>query len=143
MPRPRVPRHLAVCLAGMLFVSCADPMGMCGCPPSRSEAVLYGRVTDAAGAPVQGARVSADLGHGGCGGDMLELLAVEPTGADGRYRAHLYSVGQPRPGDCLRAWAAPSAAGTQRGSDTVPFAVRFGVDEVVDSARVDLVLRAP
>jgi hypothetical protein len=142
MHRIRIPRHLAVCLGVMLFVSCADPVGMCGCPPARAETVIYGRVTDAAGAPVQGARVTAMLGTGGCA-VQRGILGEGTTIADGRYRAHLVAPSQPQPGDCLRAYAMPPAQGTQRGSDTVPFVAGFGTDRVVDSTRVDLVLRAP
>ncbi len=142
MNRIRIPRHLAACLGVMLFVSCADPMGMCGCPPALAEAVIYGRVTDAAGAPVRGARVSALLGIANCTA-QLGVLGSGTTMADGRYRAHLVSPSQPREGDCLRAFAAPPAQGTLRGSDTVAFAVAFGTDRVTDSTRVDLVLRAP
>lgn len=142
MHRIRIPRHLAACLGVMLFVSCADPMGMCGCPPALSEAVIYGRVTDAAGAPVQGARVSALLDVANCSAPMGVLGGGITTG-DGRYRAHLAAPSPPREGDCLRAFAAPPAQSRLRGSDTVAFAVGFGTDRVTDSTRVDLVLRAP
>lgn len=142
MHRIRIPRPLAACLGVMLFVSCADPMGMCACPPSRSEAMIYGRVTDAAGAPVQGARVTALLGLSSCT-VAVRALGDGVTAADGRYRAHLAAPAPPGGGDCLRAYAAPPAQGTLRGSDTVAFAVEFGTDRVVDSTRVDLVLRTP
>jgi hypothetical protein len=139
---PRVPKHLAASLGLMLFVSCADPMGMCGCPPSRFEAVIHGRVTDPAGAPVAGANVTAQQGIGACDAYTM-TIGEATTGADGRYRAHLYASGEPRPADCVRAYVLSPAQGTLRGLDTVGFSVRFGTDRVVDSARVDLVLRAP
>jgi hypothetical protein len=138
----RIPRHLAGCLGVMLFVSCSHSTGLCDCPPARSAAVIYGRVTDAAGAPVQGAAVAAEFGYGGCG-PHREIIGQASTGADGRYRAHLLVSLQPGTGDCLRAYAAPPAQSPLRGSDSVAFAVAFGTEEVVDSARVDLVLRAP
>ncbi|HYW14276.1 MAG TPA: carboxypeptidase-like regulatory domain-containing protein [Longimicrobium sp.] len=142
MHRIRIPRRLAACLGVMLFVSCADPLGMCGCPPSLAEAVIYGRVTDAAGAPVKGARVRALLGASGCTA-QLGVLGDGITAVDGRYRAHLATPSPPREGNCLRAYASPPAQGRLRGSDTVAFAVGFGTDRVADSTRVDLVLRAP
>lgn len=139
--RVRVPRRLAGCLTVMLLASCESTTATCDCPPLQYQAVVYGRVTDAAGAPVQGAGVSAQFGWNGC--QNLELAGQAATGADGRYRAQiLVSSRQPRPGDCLRAFAAPPAGSTLRGSDTVAFAVGFGVDELVDSAQVNLVLRA-
>jgi hypothetical protein len=126
----------------MLFVSCADPMGMCGCPPSRSEAVIHGRVTDPSGAPVPGATVTAQHAVAGC--DTYTMtMGQATTGADGRYRAHLYSAGDPRTSSCVRAYALPPAQSTLRGSDSVAFVVGYGTDRVVDSARVDLVLRNP
>lgn len=142
MPRIPIPRPLGACLGVMLFVSCANPAGTCACPPARSEAVIYGRVTDAAGAPVPGARVAALLGTAGCA-ESMGVIGEGTAIADGRYRAHIFALSQPRPGECLRAYASPPAQGAHRGSDTVAFAVRFGTDEVLDSARVDLVLRAP
>jgi hypothetical protein len=137
----RVPKHLAASLGLLLFVSCTDPMGMCACPPSRFEAVIHGRVTDPAGAPVPGAKVTAL--HGISCDTHTMTIGEATTGADGRYRAHLYSTSQPRPGECARAFALPPAQGTLRGSDSVALGVEFGTDQVVDSARVDLVLRAP
>lgn len=142
MPRIRIPGHLAACLGVMLFVSCATPTGMCGCPPAQSAAVIYGRVTDVAGAPVQRARVTAQFGIESCE-PHPETLGQATTGADGRYRAHLLTAMGPRPGNCLRAFATPPPSAALRGSDTVTFSVSWATERVVDSARVDLVLRAP
>lgn len=141
MPRlPRVPRHLAGVLAMLLVVSCDNPM--CGCPPSRDAAILYGRVTNAAGAPVANATVGAEYSFAGCA-EPREPMGETRTAADGRYRLPIFTSFQARPGDCLRAFALPPAQDGLRGSDTVAFAVRFAVDVAEDSARVDLVLRAP
>jgi hypothetical protein len=143
MPRVRVPRHLAGCLALMLLASCESTTATCDCLPLRYQAVVYGRVTNAAGAPVQAARIVAELGAPGCA-QALETVGEVLTGLDGTYRVPLFaSSRQPRPGDCLRAFAAAPAGSTLRGSDTVSFAVGFGAEEVVDSTRVNLVLRAP
>ena len=130
-------------LALMLLVACESTTATCDCPPLRYQAVIYGRVTNAAGAPVQSARIVAELGAPGCA-QALETVGEVLTSLDGTYRTLLVaSSRQPRPGDCLRAFAAAPAGSTLRGSDTVSFALGFGVDEVVDSARVNLVLRAP
>jgi hypothetical protein len=141
MPRIRLPRHLAACLGAMLFISCSDPMGMCACPPASFRALLKGRVTDPAGQPVQGARLVAEVAEPGCTGFVHP--SETRTGPDGTYRLTLIDFRDARPGDCLRAYATPPAGSALAGSDTVPFAVRFGVDQVVDSAQVNLVLRAP
>lgn len=143
MSRLRIPRRPAGCLVLMLLVSCETTTATCDCPPARFGAVIYGRVTDPAGAPVRGARIAAEYGAPGCT-QPLETLGEVLTSPDGTYRTLLLgSTRQPRPGDCLRAFAAPPAGSTLRGSDTVAFAVDFGMNEVADSARVDLVLRAP
>ena len=137
----RVPRHLAACLGAMLVLSCGDPMGMCACPPTAFRAVLKGRVTGPEGQPVPGAWVVAEIGRPGCTEQVYPAGQVR-TGADGGYRLDLVDPRNPRPGDCLRAYATPPSAALL-ASDTVPFAVAFGANRVVDSVRVDLVLRAP
>lgn len=136
--RPRL--SLAGALTAMLAVSCTNPV--CGCPPARHSALLYGRVTDAAGAPVQGARVTAERADPGCVGTVYPLGSAAATGPDGGYRAEIYASGPMRPGDCLRAHAAAPPGSPLAGSDTVPFAVHFVLESSTpDSVRVDLVLR--
>ncbi|MBW3571612.1 MAG: carboxypeptidase-like regulatory domain-containing protein [Gemmatimonadetes bacterium] len=138
MPRLRVPRPLAAALGLMLVVSCQNLV--CGCPPAREEAVLYGRVTDPAGNPVAGAAVWAEHGPAGC--QEAWGLGWTTSGADGRYRAILYSTGGPV--ECMRAFARPPTSSTTlRASDTATFQVRFAYPRAVDSVRVDLVLRPP
>jgi hypothetical protein len=134
------PKRLSAALALMLVVSCDNPV--CGCPPSRDAGFLYGRVTDAAGTPVADARVEALYAFPGCV-EPVEPMGQARSGADGRYRMAVYTVFHARPGDCLRAFALPPAQSSLRGSDTVAFSVEFAVDVPKDSARVDLVLRAP
>lgn len=136
MPRIRVPRAFAAAIGMMLIVSCQNPV--CGCPPAVAEAVLYGRVTDPAGNPVAGATLSAQEGSPGC--EHTAGIGWTATDAAGRYRTLIHTP-MPHP-ECLRAFALPPAGSLLRGSDTVPFQVRFDYDKVVDSARVDLVLRA-
>jgi hypothetical protein len=138
---PRVPRLVTVPLALLLVVSCDNPM--CGCPPSRDAALVYGRVTDASGNPAVGIRVEARHDAAGCV-EPGEVIGNAFSQAGGAYRMPIYTVSPARPGDCLRAYALASTNTVLvRGSDTVAFAVRFAVDVAEDSVRVDLVLRAP
>jgi hypothetical protein len=141
MPAIRIPRHLGVALGLMLFVSCSNPQWVCGCDPVIPTAVLYGRVTDAAGAPVASASVTAEQVIPSCAGDRY-ALNDGLTGADGRYRMHV-ALGGDTSGRCLRAYASAPAGTAPRWSDTVPFTVRFTTEATLDSVRVDLVLRAP
>lgn len=142
MPRIRVPRPFAAALGLMLFVSCTNPAGMCGCPPAAAEAVVYGRVTNPAGAGVSGAHVSFEMRVNQCDPATAGVIGGVLSGTDGRYRIHLRGGGIPLPGSCLRAYANPPTAAL-RTSDTVTVEVEFAYEEVVDSAQVDLVLRAP
>ena len=141
MPRlMRAPRLLILSLALILVVSCENPV--CGCiTPSR--AVVYGRVTNPAGAGVAGAVVHTELGFPACEPEMIREIDSARTEADGRYRLQLRTLESPGPEGCLRAYADPPAQGALRGSDTVPFAVALRYEGRMDSVRVDLVLRAP
>lgn len=141
MPRIRIPRTLLPALGLMLFVSCTDPTGLCGCSPAPDEAVVYGRVTGPGGAPVAGALVRAVVGIPSCESSPAGMEAT--TGADGGYRILAYSFGGP-PDPCQHVLALAPAGSGLRGSDTVPFTVSFrGMGTPPDSVRVDLVLRAP
>lgn len=135
----RLPKHLAACLGVMLFISCGDPMGMCACPPSTFQAKIKGRVTNTAGQPVPNARVLVQVGEPGCTEHVFGAAETRTTPA-GEYSAQIMDFRDVRPGDCLRAIAEPPQGSALLRPDTVPFAVRFGVDQVVDSARVDFVL---
>lgn len=143
MRRIRIPKHLATSLGAMLFVSCSNPGWVCGCSPAEAIAVIYGRVTDASGAGVSGATVVAEQGRGACESTPVASVGSVRTAADGRYRMVVGSPVMPRPEDCLRAYARPPQGGALAASDTVPFAARFDYGGVVDSAAVNLVLRAP
>lgn len=139
--RIRVPLPFAASLAVMLTVSCSNPGFVCGCTPARDVAVLYGTVTDPSGAAVAGASIVAERGAPGCVAPLQQISEGGMSRADGSYR--VFVVDGARPGDCLRATATPPAGSGLAASEPVPFAVRFAVDTPVDSARVDLVLRAP
>lgn len=136
----RAPWLLTTSLALMLVVSCENPV--CGClTPSR--AVVYGRVTNSAGAGVAGAVVHTELGFPACAPELIEEIGSARTEPDGRYRLQLRTLGALRPEGCLRAYADPPAQSTLRASDTVPFAVKLRYEGRMDSVRVNLVLRAP
>ena len=137
----RLPKHLAACLWIMLFVSCGDPVGMCACPHTSFRAKIKGRVTNAAGQPVPDARILVQMGEPGCTEQVFGAGEARTTTA-GEYSVQIVDFREARPGDCLRAIAEPPA-GIALGADTVPFAVRFGQNQVVDSVRVDFVLPAP
>ena len=139
--RPRV-RFLLLALA---LAGCSgDSPFVCNCVGPAEVAILYGRVTDAAGAPAAGARVRAEATFPGCT-QMVEEIASVESGADGRYRTHLaVHLDSPDAERCLRTFATPSAAQTTlRTSDTVTFEVDLHRTAPFDSVRVDLVLRAP
>lgn len=141
---PRIPsRRTFSLLTVVLAVACTGgPTDLCGCSQVPPHAVLYGRVTDPAGAPVQNALVTAENGPAGCA-EPLEKSQMR-TAADGSYRAMVFAYDRgPGPIGCIRAFATPPEEIALRGSDTIPFAVRFDTGMPRDSARVDLVLRAP
>jgi hypothetical protein len=140
MPRLRVPRPFAATLTVMLAVSCTNPAGTCACDPVPPAGLMYGRVTDLAGNGVSGATVRVQTGPTGCQ-PIVNEAGQAVTDADGRFRAQVYHPGGPV--ECLRAFALAPAGSTLRGSDTVPFQVRFTAPRILDSARVDLVLRTP
>jgi hypothetical protein len=137
---PGAPRLLTVSLALVLVVSCGDPV--CGCL-SAARAVVYGRVTDPAGAGVAGALVATQQSSVACDPAGMEETGFARTTADGRYRLQMRTGAPPLPDGCLRAFADPPAQSTLRGSDTVPFTVEMDYAGPMDSVRVDLVLRAP
>ncbi|HEX6037804.1 carboxypeptidase-like regulatory domain-containing protein [Longimicrobium sp.] len=136
--RRRVPAYFAGALALLLVVSCTNPM--CGCPPlPPPHAVLYGRVTDPAGTPVQGAAVALEGAETGCNGPGTVGARVL-TGADGMYRLPVWISAEPM-GVCLRAHAAPPSGRELWASDTIQVRPLFGA-EPADSARADFRLRA-
>jgi hypothetical protein len=139
---PRIRPHVVLLAAAL--AACADGIVVqCDCVAPPALAVIYGRVTDPAGAPAPGARVRAEYALAGCE-QVLEPVAEVQAGADGRYRAQLaVYFGDPAGPHCLRAFATPPAQSTLLGSDTVPFEVALHRMPPLDSVQVDLVLRAP
>ena len=143
MRRIRVPRHLAISLGAMLFISCSNPEWVCGCSPAEPVALLSGRVTGPDGAGVAGAEVHARIGRPGCT-EPFQSGRAAVTREDGSYRAYIhggYTV--QAPGDCVFVHAEPGDQGSLRMSDTTRVDVLFVTGEQPDSVQVDLVLRGP
>jgi hypothetical protein len=140
MPRIR-PRIVLLTAA---LAACADGVVIqCDCVAPPALAVIYGRVTDPAGAPAPGARVKAEYAVAGCE-QLREPVAEVEAGADGRYRAEVaVRFNDPSAPHCLRAFATPPAQSPLLGSDTVPFEVALHRMPPLDSVQVDLVLREP
>lgn len=137
---PRIPRSLSAALALLLIVSCDNPV--CGCL-TPAQAVVYGRVTNPAGAGVSGAIVLAEQGRGTCEEDFFDVLGSVQTQADGRYHLLLRSAGPPPDDACLRAYARPPTTISLIGSDSVEFDMAFRYQAPLDSVRMDFVLREP
>lgn len=142
MPRTRLPRHLAVSLGAMLFISCSNPQWVCGCSPVDASPRLFGRVTDPSGAGVPGATVVIEGAGESCPAAYVGPLGAVQTQADGRYGMLVRAPRPPAAQDCLRVHAQPPQGSALVGSDTVPFTVRFDL-AAPDSVTVDLSLRAP
>lgn len=127
-------------LALLVLLSCSDPTGMCACPPATHDAVVFGRVSDAAGAAVRHARIQATIETAGCGQPGFRASEEAVAQLDGSYRLYLRTPYEPKPGSCLRIRALPASGDTISASEWKPFAVGFATNQVVDSVRVDLVL---
>lgn len=142
MPRLRISRPFAA-IAFAAVVACTSATDVCGCSPYRGKAArVFGQVTDAAGAPVAGARVTVLRGLPGCA-QAIDTMGWVITPADGRYGTVVYEEARPIGNDCLRVIATPAPGSTLRASDAVGFTVPFQEEVRMDSVRVDLVLRAP
>jgi hypothetical protein len=135
--RLRLP--IAASFALLFTLSCSNPI--CGCLTMPPSAVVEGRVTAPDGSPVQGARIAVESGDAQCGSAVE--IAQGFTRSDGRYGILVMELRSVKPGDCLRAHAAPPAGSALAASDTLRFSVRFTPDAPSDTARVDLVLRTP
>lgn len=137
---PIRPRHCAL-VATVALAACTDDL-VCACDPEIASARIHGVVRGPGGVPVPGARVTAQASSAACAAPF-SLAGEGVTDADGRFHAEVVQDDSRIAGVCLRAFATPPAGSTLRGSDTVAFAVRLAVEGPLDSARVDLALRAP
>jgi hypothetical protein len=137
---PRIPRPFAA-VALLAGVACSiNPVDLCGCSLPGPYTILYGQVTDPAGALVPGAEVMVDVGDPGC--QALVRGSQASADAAGQYRTGVTAIGS-APEMCIRLFALPPAGSTLRGSDTVQLILPRPTTLPADSVRRDLVLRAP
>jgi hypothetical protein len=140
--RTRVVRLAFSAGVGWLLAGCAEAPAQ---PKPNHAATVYGRVTTAAGAAVQGARVlvTADA-KGQCPADgavYLDLPGEQTTtDASGAYRASA-RVFLDVPSGCVRVEVAPPPASGVGRASVSGGPVRFGAVSV-DSVRVDVQLPA-
>jgi hypothetical protein len=140
MPRIRIPRPFAA-VALLAGVACSvNPVDLCSCTLPTPYTIVYGLVTDPAGAPVAGAGVQVEVGGPGC--QAMERGPETPTDAAARYRTGVTPTGSAA-GMCVRLSARPPAGSPLRGSDTVQLTLPTPTTLPADSVRRDLVLRAP
>lgn len=118
---------IATALAGLL--ACVPTEPMCACPPARTHFVVFGEVRQA-GAGVGDARlrVTAARPNGASPCDTArgpeELASEVRAGADGRFRADVYSVfGSGL--RCLRVAARAGPAGARDSAAIEGLLVRF------------------
>jgi hypothetical protein len=108
-------------------------------PPAdgvHSSRLVYGFVTDSAGAPLAGISVTLEMrSTNGCGAIQDQTGAV--TDAAGRYAAWLGRWGDPFDA-CVRVRANPAPGAAVRGDSSTHNPVRFGFPD--DSTRIDLSL---
>jgi hypothetical protein len=110
---------------------------VCACEPLPAVAIIYGRVTDAAGSPVPQAVIGAysDIGSD-CHSSQTDF-GVMLSAEDGRYRMDL-PQGEAEDSVCVWTFArAPAGSEVLTDSDTmlVVLDFRFGLPQ--DSARID------
>lgn len=135
------PRVVRGSLHRVLWAAAALVSGGCSPGPAESvytlDAIVYGRVTDASGAPVAGARVFARHHDPGCSGDMRDEDSRQSTDADGRYRTYFLTLAGTLESSCLLLHAEVG----QRKSAPVRFEVEFREEgQPLDSVQVNVVM---
>lgn len=124
-------------------VACIFPTDGCGCPPVPAIAVLFGRVETPEGAAVEQATVIAYVGQGGgeCGRHEVPDNQGQ-TRSDGTYRLDISGLSEGESTCVLVRVRAPAGSLFLDAPDTaITVALRYAPP--VDSARVDVTLRAP
>jgi hypothetical protein len=138
MPRPR-PRPLAAIAAAAVVACTATPTNVCACLQVRPHNVVYGRVTDAAGAVLTDAVVRVEAGPGTC--RWLEVESDAHVDATGEYRAMVARRGLH--GDvCVRLVAWDLTPNGPRFSPAQQFTMIVPVALPPDSVRRDIVVPA-
>ena len=135
-------RSVVVALSSVLSLgmsSCATES--CACSPAVGSAMVTGSVLGPAGTPVPGTRVVAfSAPAADCHSFDVEL-GLGTAADDGDFRLALW--GGPQDAVCLFVFARPPRAGEgMRDSDTAFVVVNFRTDPAVESAHVELFLRA-
>ena len=139
MPRLRIPRPFAAITFATVVACTTTPTDVCACLRARPHTVVYGRVTDAAGAAVQGAIVRVETGAATC--QALEVQADVQANAAGEYRAFVDALATP--GDlCVRLVARDQAPSGVRYSAPQQFTTAMPTGFPADSVRRDIVIPA-
>jgi hypothetical protein len=137
MPRLRVPRPFAAITFAAVVACTASPTNVCACLTESPHTVIYGRVTDAAGAPVTNAAVRVEIGPFSCQG--LEVRGDAQTNSAGEYFTMLYQLGAQN-NLCVRLVARDFAPSGPRYSAPQQFTVSVPDAFPADSLRVDHVI---
>ena len=139
MPRIRVPRPFAA-LTIVAAVACGTtPTDVCACLRESPHTVVYGRVTNAAGAAVADAFVRVETGPATCHG--LQVYGDARTDAAGEYRTFIYRTGA-QADVCVRLVAREIVEDRLRLSPAQQFGVTVPESFPADSVRRDIVIPA-
>lgn len=138
MPRLRILRAFAV-VAFVAACNALNPTDTCACSRVPPHTLVYGRVTDPAGAAVPAATVRVEAGPASC--QAFGLTGEVQTDAAGTYRIGV-TGDNPNLDQCVRLSARPPAGSALRSSDTLQFTIA-AVRLPPDSVRRDVALRAP
>lgn len=96
-----------VALFAVVVAGCDDPVG---CDVCHTDAIVYGTLTGAAGAPVAQRQVTVSAFRGGCD-DHPRANADVVTDASGSFRGRLVSLFGPFTADCLAVTVRGEAGG--------------------------------
>jgi len=126
-----------------LLVACL-PTEPCACPPLRTWFLLFGSVDRADGVPVPAARIRVsapfDAGAACDAPGFREPLDPEVVaGADGQFRATVFSMGSPG-SRCIRVAAFAGPAGASDSAAVDGLIVQFHRGEPPDSLGVRLTI---
>ena len=139
MPRLRIPRPFAVLTAAAAVACSTTPTDVCACLRVPPHTVVYGRVTDAAGAPVPGALVRLETGPAGC--QALRVEGDAQADAAGEYSTMVLRAGAQGEA-CVRLVAREHAPDGPRFSAPQQFTLTVPRALPADSVRRDIVIPA-
>lgn len=139
MPTLRVPRPFAAVAFAAAVACTATPTGVCACLVESPHTLVYGRVTDAAGAAVANAFVRVETGPATCQG--LQVRGDARTNDAGEYSTYIYRIGA-QADFCVRLVARELTGTGQRLSQAQQFGVTVPGSFPADSVRRDIVIPA-